>query len=182
MEKDAQELADSMGVKIFQADIIYHLFDKFMAYREELKQKKREEFKNIAVFPCRLRVLPQFVFNSRDPIVCGVIVEAGIVKEGTPLCVPTKEVGLQDAYVWIVVRKLFLLQFVDIGIVTSIENNHKPVETARKGMEVCIKIEPIPGESPKMFGRHFDEKDFLVSKVSVWFSISQMWLFLNFTV
>ncbi|CAG9762807.1 unnamed protein product [Ceutorhynchus assimilis] len=93
IEKDAQEMADSMGVKVFQADIIYHLFDKFMAYREELKQKKREEFKNVAVFPCRLRVLPQFIFNSRDPIVCGVMVEAGIVKEGTPLCVPSKEVS-----------------------------------------------------------------------------------------
>lgn len=71
VEKDAQELADSVGVKIFQADIIYHLFDKFMAYREELKQRKREEFKHIAVFPCKLRILPQFVFNSRDPIVIG---------------------------------------------------------------------------------------------------------------
>jgi translation initiation factor 5B len=59
VERDAQELADSLGVKIFQADIIYHLFDKFMAYREELKQRKREEFKHIAVFPCKLKVLPQ---------------------------------------------------------------------------------------------------------------------------
>jgi translation initiation factor IF-2 len=33
------------------------------------------------------------VFNSRDPIVMGVMVEAGIVKEGTPLCVPSKEVS-----------------------------------------------------------------------------------------
>ncbi|CAH1987865.1 unnamed protein product [Acanthoscelides obtectus] len=147
VEKDAQELADSLGVKIFQADIIYHLFDKFMAYRDELRQRKREEFKHVAVFPCKLRVLPQFVFNSRDPIVMGVMVEAGIVKEGTPICVPSKE-------------------FVDLGIVTSIENNHKSVESARKGMEVCIKIEPIPGESPKMFGRHFDEKDMLISKIS----------------
>lgn len=92
VERDAQELADSLGVKIFQADIIYHLFDKFMAYREELKQKKREEFKHIAVFPCKMRILPQFVFNSRDPIVAGVMIEAGIVKEGTPICVPSKEV------------------------------------------------------------------------------------------
>lgn len=59
------------------------------------------------------------------------------------------------------------MQFLDIGIVTSIECNHKQVESARKGQEVCIKIEPIPGESPKMFGRHFDEADMLVSKVSV---------------
>ncbi|KAF5302933.1 hypothetical protein FQA39_LY02113 [Lamprigera yunnana] len=147
IERDAQELADTLGVKIFHADIIYHLFDKFIAYREELKQKKREEFKHIAVFPCKIRILPQFIFNSRDPIVVGVMIEGGIVKEGTPICVPSKE-------------------FVDIGIVTSIEVNHKSVESARKGMEVCIKIEPIPGESPKMFGRHFDEKDFLISKIS----------------
>lgn len=147
IERDAQEMADNLGVKIFAADIIYHLFDKFTAYREELKQKKREEFKHIAVFPCKLKVMPQFVFNSRDPIVCGVMVEAGIVKEGTPICVPSKE-------------------FVELGLVTSIEVNHKQVETARKGQEVCIKIEPIPGESPKMFGRHFDETDFLVSKIS----------------
>lgn len=98
IERDAQELADTLGVKIFQADIIYHLFDKFTAYREELKQRKREEFKNIAVFPCKLRVLPQFIFNSRDPIVMGVMVEAGIIKEGTPICVPSREVNQYSSH------------------------------------------------------------------------------------
>nr|CAD7598743.1 unnamed protein product [Timema genevievae] len=91
VERDAQEMADTLGVKIFQADIIYHLFDKFMAYREELKQRKREEFKHVAVFPCKMRIMPQFVFNSRDPIVVGVMIEGGIVREGTPICVPSKE-------------------------------------------------------------------------------------------
>ncbi|TDG53097.1 hypothetical protein AWZ03_000640 [Drosophila navojoa] len=147
VEREAQEMADSLGVKIFQADIIYHLFDKFTSYREELKQKKREEFRSIAVFPCKLKILPQFIFNSRDPIVMGVMVENGIVKVGTPICVPSKE-------------------FVDIGIVTSIESNHKQIEFARKGQEICIKIEPIPGESPKMYGRHFEADDMLVSKIS----------------
>ncbi|XP_070553820.1 eukaryotic translation initiation factor 5B-like isoform X2 [Ptychodera flava] len=147
VEREAQELADKEGIKIFQADIIYHLFDKFMQYREDLKQKKREEFKHIAVFPCKLRVLPQFIFNSRDPIVVGVSVEAGIVKQGTPICVPSKE-------------------FLDIGIVTSVEVNHKVIESARKGQEVCVKIEPLPSEAPKMYGRHFDNSDLLVSKVS----------------
>lgn len=67
IERDAQELADSLGVKIFQADIIYHLFDKFTAYREELKQRKRDENKHIAVFPCKLRILPQ-VNNGNNGI------------------------------------------------------------------------------------------------------------------
>lgn len=61
---------------------------------------------------------------------------------------------------------VLILQFVDIGIVTSIEINHKQVDVAKKGQEVCVKIEPIPGESPKMYGRHFEATDILVSKVS----------------
>lgn len=65
IEKDAQELADSLGVKVFQADIIYHLFDKFTAFREELKQRKRDENKHIAVFPCKLKVLPQVCYSNK---------------------------------------------------------------------------------------------------------------------
>ena len=34
VERDAQEMAESLKVKIFTADIIYHLFDQFTAYRE----------------------------------------------------------------------------------------------------------------------------------------------------
>ena len=55
---------------------------------------------------------------------------------------------------------------MDIGRVAGIEFNHKPVEMARQGQEVCIKILPLPGEAPKMFGRHFEADDLLVSKVS----------------
>lgn len=58
-----------------------------------------------------------------------------------------------------------MFQFVDIGVVTSIEMNHKSVDCAKKGQEICIKIEPIPGESPKMYGRHFEATDIIVSKV-----------------
>lgn len=59
-----------------------------------------------------------------------------------------------------------LPQFVYLGIVTSIECNHKQVDSARKGQEVCVKIENVPGETPKLYGRHFDETDMLISKVS----------------
>ena len=36
--------------------------------------------------------------------------------------------------------------------------NNKEVDTAKKGDEVCIKIDPVPCEAPKMLGRHFDKK------------------------
>lgn len=45
-----------------------------------------------------LQILPQFIFNSRDPIVMGVMIENGIVKEGTPICVPSKEVNNRFYY------------------------------------------------------------------------------------
>ena len=48
---------------------------------------------------------------------------------------------------------------------TTIEVNHKTIESARKGQEVCIKISPLPGSAPKLLGRHFEIKDLLVSKV-----------------
>ena len=35
VERDALKLADSSGIKIFTADIIYHLFDKFPGYKED---------------------------------------------------------------------------------------------------------------------------------------------------
>lgn len=53
----------------------------------------RKEVQQEAVFPCILTVLPQFVFNKKDPIVVGVLVQEGILKVGTPLCVPEKGVS-----------------------------------------------------------------------------------------
>ncbi|XP_070711766.1 eukaryotic translation initiation factor 5B [Pempheris klunzingeri] len=147
VERESQEMADSLGVRVFSAEIIYHLFDAFTKYREDYKKAKQDEYKHIAVFPVKLRVLPQFIFNSRDPIVMGVTIDAGVLRQGTPLCVPSKG-------------------FVDIGVVTSIEMNHKAVDSAKKGQEICVKIEPIPGESPKMYGRHFEATDIIVSKIT----------------
>ncbi len=58
-----------------------------------------------------------------------------------------------------------VMQFTDIGVVSSIEVNHKSVEQARQGTEVCIRVEST-GDAPRLYGRHFDHTDMLVSKVS----------------
>lgn len=65
------------------------------------------------------------------------------------------------------------LQFIDIGVVTSLEVNHKSVEVCRKGVEVCLKIEHAGGEAPRLYGRHFDDSDLLISKVNsiIWIII-----------
>nr|XP_016462320.1 PREDICTED: eukaryotic translation initiation factor 5B-like [Nicotiana tabacum]XP_016462321.1 PREDICTED: eukaryotic translation initiation factor 5B-like [Nicotiana tabacum] len=146
--QEARELADEVGVKIFIADIIYHLFDQFKAYIDNIKEEKKKEVAEEAVFPCLLKIVPNHVFNKKDPIVLGADVIEGIVKVGTPICIPQRE-------------------FIDIGRIASIENNHKPVDYAKKGQQVAIKIVGTnPEEQQKMFGRHFDIEDELVSKIS----------------
>ena len=56
-----------------------------------------------------------------------------------------------------------------MGRITSIEYNHKPLEVAKQGQEVCIKIENTTGGAPKLLGRHFLQSDYLVSKVIIYY-------------
>jgi translation initiation factor 5B len=49
--KDAQDEAENLGVRIFTADIIYHLFDQFTKYLDDIKAKKREAMANLLVYP-----------------------------------------------------------------------------------------------------------------------------------
>lgn len=79
---EARDLAEESGVKIFIADIIYHLFDQFKAYIDNLKEEKKKEAAEEAVFPCVLKIMPNCVFNKKDPIVLGVDVLEGIAKVG----------------------------------------------------------------------------------------------------
>jgi len=83
VDKDAQTYADEVGVKVFTADIIYHLFDDFTKHMAQLAEQKKEESKMLAVFPCVLK--PVAVFNKKDPIVIGVDVIEGNLRLLTPL-------------------------------------------------------------------------------------------------
>lgn len=148
IEKEIQDLADDMEVKIFKADIIYHLFDQFTSYIKKLEELKKKDLSPQAVFPCVLQIQPGCVFNKRDPIILGVDVLEGILKVGTPLCVPSQGC-------------------VSIGKVTSMEVNHKHITELRKGgPSVAIKIECASYESAKTVGRHFTESDTIVSKLT----------------
>jgi translation initiation factor 5B len=83
VDKDAQAYADEVGVKIFTADIIYHLFDDFTKHMKALEEQKKEDSKLLAVFPCVLT--PIAVFNKKDPIVVGVDVTEGNLRLLTPI-------------------------------------------------------------------------------------------------
>lgn len=149
VDKDAQAYANDIGVKIFTADIIYHLFDNFTEHMAQLTEQRKEEAKLLAIFPCVIK--PVAVFNKTDPIVIGVDVLEGSLRLHTPLAaIRTNSAGVKE--------------IVEIGRVTSIERDHKAVPVCKRGQpSVAVKVE---GPNQPMYGRHLEEKDQLVSRIS----------------
>ena len=155
VDKEAERLAEEIGVKLFTANIIYHLFDSFMAYSAEIVESKKKDAATTAVWPCRLRTIAAFA--KRDPIILGCDILDGSLRIGTPLCVVKTDPATRKREV------------IPIGRVTSLEINHKPRDVVLKkdvGAGVAVRIEPGLNESPKMFGRHLDEKDEIYSLIS----------------
>ena len=150
VDKEAQAYADEVGVKIFTADIIYHLFDDFTKHMAQIQEKKKEESKLLAVFPCVLN--PLQVFNKKDPIVVGVDVVEGNLRTLTPIAAVRNNpvTGVKE--------------IVSIGRVTSIEREHKAIPICKKGQpSVAVKIE---GPNQPLYGRQLEEKDVLYSMIS----------------
>lgn len=147
---EAQQEADHLGIKIMTAEIIYHLFDQFQAYINNFRNAQREAAlsSNDAVFPCIVEIIPEFVFNKKTQLVFGVLIVDGVLRLGTPLCVPDKG-------------------NLEIGRVVSIEKDHKAVDKANRGDSVAIKIDTANSPNPTTaFGRHFDHQNKLVSVIS----------------
>mmetsp|Transcript_20985 Transcript_20985/g.21659 ORF Transcript_20985/g.21659 Transcript_20985/m.21659 type:complete len:621 (-) Transcript_20985:42-1904(-) len=146
IDTEAQQMAEELHVRIFSAEIIYHLFDQFSAYMNGITEARRREAEAIAVHPCILKILPQHIFNKKDPFIFGVEVLEGNLKVGTPLTIPGNG-------------------FVDIGRVIGIENNRKEVQVAKRGTTVSVKISNE--FNPTMtYGRQFDHQFPLYSKIS----------------
>lgn len=88
---DAQVYADEMGVRIFTANIIYHLTDQFEKFMAETLKEAQEASAADAVFPVICRIVPTAIFNARNPIVLGLDIVEGSLRIGTPLCIVRDE-------------------------------------------------------------------------------------------
>jgi len=140
---EAQQYADEHEIKIFTADISYHLLDSYLIHKKECEMKLKKEKEKEAVFPCQLKIIQ--VFNRKDPIIIGVDVTGGVLKIGTPLICPSKN--------------------LPIGTVEGIESNHKTTNNVRqKDGSVSIRIKQADGSLN--FGKQFDDTDILVSNIS----------------
>lgn len=154
VDKEAEQYADQEGIKIFNADIIYHLFDSFTAYQNQLLEQRRKDFLDFATFPCVLQTLQ--IINKRGPMIIGVDVLEGTLKIGTPICAVKVNPTTKE-------RETLLL-----GKVVSLEINHQAVTEVNKSTTsagVAVRLEDPSGQQP-IWGRHVDESDTLYSMIS----------------
>ena len=154
VDKEAEQYAEQEGIKIFNADIIYHLFDSFTAYQEKLLEERRKDFLDYAIFPCVLQTLQ--IINKRGPMIIGVDVLEGTLRVGTPICAVKTDPTTKER------------QTLILGKVISLEINHQPVQEVKKGQPaagVAVRLEDPSGQQP-IWGRHVDENDTLYSLVS----------------
>ena len=154
VDKEAEQYAEQEGIKIFQADIIYHLFDAFTAYQEKLLEQRRKDFLEYATFPCVMKTIQ--IINKRNPMIIGIDVVEGSLRIGTPVCAVKLDPDTKQKTTMV------------LGKVVSMEVNHKSVDIVKKGTTnagVAVRLEN-PSNAQPVWGRHVDEKDTLYSLIT----------------
>merc|ERR1712232_1515550 len=143
VNKEAQALADKDVIKIFTAEIIYHLLDEFKVHMENAITARRTQ----AIFPVVMQIDSQQIFRKKNGMIFGVDILDGQLHIGTPICIPDKD-------------------FLNVGYVTSIVKDNHAVQVARRCEKVSVKIEQDSSQSHITYGRHFNHKNRLLSMVT----------------
>ncbi|ESQ25929.1 MAG: translation initiation factor aIF-2/yIF-2 [uncultured Acidilobus sp. JCHS] len=136
---EAELEASSLGVKIFQDNIIYHLLDQYLEWRQKLKEEELEAKLNQLVRPGKFMIIPGYVFRRSDPAIVGVEVLGGVIRPGYPLITAKGR---------------------EIGKILAIRDNDKSLDIARTGAKVAVSI-----EGKIMIGRHVDEGEVVYTDV-----------------
>jgi len=151
---EARVMADEMGVRLFEAEIIYHLQDMFENYIKELREARKDAAKDVAVFPAEFKILsPEHVFNNKNPLVLGVSIVRGTLRLNTPVVAKrANEKGVPTP--------LYL------GRVKEIRKDDKEQKAAKMGDKVSVRIMGDEEQKNLQVGRSFEVTDTLCSQIS----------------
>ncbi|MBW2964651.1 translation initiation factor IF-2, partial [Candidatus Woesearchaeota archaeon] len=137
LSEEISEFAKGKGIKIISSDIIYQIIDQFEKWQED--EKKRIEAKELEglVRPCKMRVMPNYVFRQSNPAICGCDILVGELKVGSPL--------MKDGQ--------------DITTVKSIQHEKDSISKVEAGKQVAIAMPHVT------IGRQVSENDILYASI-----------------
>jgi translation initiation factor 5B len=135
---DAEAEAKAAGIPIFQSDIIYHMMEDYLRWREEQRAAGVKAELDAIVRPCKARVLTGFIFRRSKPAIVGVEILTGRLKPKSPLIAFSGK---------------------KLGEVQRIQDKGNDVQEAVAGIQVAISIED------GVVGRNISEGDLLYADV-----------------
>jgi len=129
--------AKSEKVKIFTSDIIYKLIEDFEKW--VVGETKRREAAEVEMLirPCKIKIMPGYVFRQNNPAVVGVDILEGKIKTNMRL--------MKDV--------------IHLTTIKSIQSEKKKVTEAEKGKQVAISLDKVT------VGRQINEGDILYSVI-----------------
>ena len=116
--KDIKQIAKDDGIKIFSADIIYTLFEKYKDWKQQQLDNERKVAHEKLVWPGKVKIMKGYVFRQSNPAVVGVEV-LGRIKTKVRLVNKNGK---------------------EIGSIKEIQNEGKAVSEAKSGEKVAISI------------------------------------------
>ncbi len=133
--KELDRLSD---VKVFNHDVIYKIVDEYKEwYMKEKVRLQTEELKNIDK-PCKIHLMPGFVFRQSNPAVIGVEILGGTLKPGMGMMKDGKE----------------------ITEIKGIQDKGENISEAKKGSQVAVSFLNV------IVGRQINSDDILYSSIN----------------
>ena len=115
---EAEKLAESKEIKVFDSKVIYEILDNYSKWKEEAeKERRRESLENVSR-PAEIRTLQDHVFRSSNPVVIGMNVVEGVLNQGSIMTEDGEKVGR----------------------IKSIQDDNESLDKAEKGDQVALSI------------------------------------------
>lgn len=138
MTPDAHSALKDSGVSILTNKIIYRLVEDFEKWVELAKKKIEERELDNLVRPCKILLMPNYVFRQNNPAIMGADILSGKVKVGTQLM-------NKDGHV--------------ITSVKGLEHQKESLTFADAGKQVALSMDNVT------VGRQIFEGDILYSEI-----------------
>jgi translation initiation factor 5B len=116
---DARDYCEDRNIKLIESKVIFEMFEEYERWRKEWEERELELLRERVVTPCKIKLMPGYIFRQSKPAICGVKVLSGDVRSR---------------------RTLVNTSGVKVGTVREIQSESKSVQSASEGMEVAVSI------------------------------------------
>ncbi len=131
------EVAKTKNVKIIKSNIIYALIDDFERWLDEAKKRQEAMQLEGLVRPCKMHLMPNYIFRQSNPAIVGTEIMVGELKVGMPIMKDGK----------------------DISSIKSIQAEKESISKAEAGKQVAVAYLNVT------VGRQIAEDDILYSAI-----------------